>query len=227
MENGDGENTGESEPVLHAQQVCRFFSQGKHCNYGKRCRFLHVRDEAKAHEKKTVPTPSQSHVTSPKSEVPEGNLGHRPPHTGGSRVASEAGRRLCRYFMSGNCIMEDRCRFWHPLESPPLDDQPVSSNHTRPSQRMPLVSRPGILQEVKLCDLTEDVAKQLRDTEITQLKKRFPKDQLIIQERSDGQVTYYRATVGATDPDFVNIFFPLLFPLHQILKLTSTHVLLL
>lgn len=67
------------------------------------------------------------------------------------------------------------------------------------------VPRPGILQDVKLCDLTEDLAKQLRDTEIRQLKKRFPKEQLIIQERSDGKVTYYRASVAATDPDWVNI----------------------
>lgn len=62
--------------------------------------------------------------------------------------------------------------------------------------------RPGALQDVKLCDMTEDVAKQLRETEIQQLKKRFPKDQLIIQERSDGKVTYYRVTVEATDPDW-------------------------
>lgn len=64
------------------------------------------------------------------------------------------------------------------------------------------VPRPGMAREVKLCDLTEDVAKNLRDTEIQQLKKRFPKDQLIVQERSDGKITYYRAAVEATDPDW-------------------------
>lgn len=64
------------------------------------------------------------------------------------------------------------------------------------------MTRPGILQEVKLRDLTEDMTKQLRDTEIQQLKKRFPKDQLIVQERSDGKITYYRATIAATDPDW-------------------------
>lgn len=78
--------------------------------------------------------------------------------------------------------------------------------------------RPDILKEVKLCDLTEDVAKKLRDTEIKQLKKRFPKDQLIIQERSDGMVTYYRVTVEATDPDWVNIFLLPIFSLLLIPK---------
>lgn len=190
MENGNKEKTGESEPVLHTQQqLCRFFSQGRHCNYGKKCRFLHVRDDAKD-------------VTSPNSEVPGGNLGQRPPPTGSFRAAPEFSRRPCRYFISGYCAMEDRCRFWHPPQLPPLDDQPVPVKNTRPAQRMPPVPRPSNLLEVKLCDLTEDVTKQLRDTEIMQLKKRFPKDQLIIQERSDGKVTYYRATVKATDPDF-------------------------
>ncbi|XP_054476362.1 uncharacterized protein si:dkey-24l11.2 isoform X2 [Anoplopoma fimbria] len=201
MENGEEDKMGESVPVLRTQQPCRFFSQGRHCNFGKKCRFLHIRDEAKAHEKKTTRTHSQSDVTSPNPEVPVGDVGHRPP-PGNSRVAPAAGRRPCRYFISGHCTMEDRCRFWHPPQFPPVDDQSVPGNYPRPAQRMPPVPRPGILQEVKLSDLTEEVAKQLRDTEIKQLKKRFPKDQLIIQERSDGKVTYYRATVEATDPDW-------------------------
>ncbi|KAM8890811.1 uncharacterized protein AB9W97_011649 isoform 1-T5 [Spinachia spinachia] len=199
MENGVGDETGES--VLHAQQRCRFFSQGRHCNFGKKCRFLHMREDAKEQEKKTM-THSQSRVPTSSSDVPGEDVGHGPPPSN-SRVATAASRRRpCRYFISGHCTMEDRCRFWHPPEFPLVDRQPVPVNHPRPAQRMPPVSRPGILQEVKLCDLTKDVAKQLRDTEIKQLKKRFPKDQLIIQERSDGMFIYYRATVEATDPDW-------------------------
>lgn len=165
------------------QQLCRFFSQGRHCNFGKRCKFLHVRDDAKAHEKETAQS-----------------VGHRPSPADSTRVAPAAVRRPCRYFIAGNCTMEGRCRFWHPPEFPQLDDQPVLGNQRRAEP----VSRPSILQEVKLSGMTEDIAKQLRDTEIRQLKKRFPGDQLIIQERSDGKVTYYRVTVKATDPDWVN-----------------------
>lgn len=98
--------------------------------------------------------------------------------------------------------MEERCRFWHPPQIPSVDDRPVSSQNPEPVQKMAPVPRPGVPQEVKLCNLTEEVSKQLRDTEIRQLKKRFPKDQLIIQERTDGKITYYRATVEATDPDW-------------------------
>ncbi|XP_071355306.1 uncharacterized protein [Trachinotus anak] len=188
MESDEDGKTGESEQVPQTQQVCRFFSKGRYCSFGKKCKFLHVRDDAAAHERKTVESLSGSDFT--------------PPPASNSRAAPAPGRRPCRYFISGHCTMEDRCRFWHPPQFPPVDNLPVSGNQTRPSQRMPPVARPGILQEVKLCDLTEDLNKQLRDTEIKQLKKRFPKDQLIIQERSDGKVTYYRATVQATDPDW-------------------------
>uniref|UniRef100_A0A8D2ZFD1 Nucleoporin NUP42 n=1 Tax=Scophthalmus maximus TaxID=52904 RepID=A0A8D2ZFD1_SCOMX len=177
MEDGEGGPTGESEPVPQTQQPCRFFSQGRHCAFGKRCKFLHVRDDASAHERKPLRTST---------------LGNN----------SRAGRRPCRYFLSGHCTMEDRCRFLHPPQFPLVDDLLVSGNLTRPAQRMPPVPRPSIPQEIQLCDLTEDVAEQLRETEIKQLKKRFPKDQLIVQERSDGKVTYYRVTVEATDPDW-------------------------
>lgn len=69
---------------------------------------------------------------------------------------------------------------------------------------MAAVPRPGVAHEVKLSELTEDVARKLRETEIEQLKKRIPKEQLIIQEQ-DG-LAYYRATVEATDPDWVECF---------------------
>ncbi|XP_028288017.1 uncharacterized protein LOC114452711 [Parambassis ranga] len=204
MENDEEEKVGESglEPVLPAPQPCRFFSQGRHCNFGKKCKFLHVRDETKAHDKKTIRELSLSDGTLPISQGSGRDVGHNPPPTKYSKAVPAGARRPCRYFISGHCSMEDRCRFWHPPQLPLLDEKPDSGNHTAPRRIQP-VSRPSVLlQEVKLCDLTEDVIKQLRETEIKQLQKRFPKDQLIIQERSDGKVTYYRMTVEATDPDW-------------------------
>lgn len=194
METGDGLTKGEQEPGPQTQQLCRFFSQGRHCNFGKKCKFLHVRHEVGAEE-------ADAETSQPNSEGPAAHGGQRPPAT---TIAGAGRRRPCRYFISGHCTMENRCRFWHPPQFPSVDDLPVGGRYTAPAQRKP-VSRPGILQEAKLCDLTEEVAKELRDTEIKQLKKRFPKDQLIVQERSDGRVTYYRATVEATDPDWVRV----------------------
>lgn len=183
---------GESEPVPHTRQLCRYYSQGRHCNFGKRCKFLHVRDDTKS---LTGPVP-------PNLPAPADGVGYWSPPTNNFRFATAGALRPCRYFIAGHCSMEDRCRFWHPPQLPLLDDQPVPGNHARAAPVIQPVSRPSALQEVKLSDMTEDAAKKLRDTEITQLKKRFPKDRLIIQERSDGKVTYYRATVEATDPDW-------------------------
>lgn len=205
MDDGEGGADG-SEPGPHTQQLCRFFSQGRYYSSGKKCRFLHVRDDTRTSETKTITKPVQSDVPSRSTEPSVGTVGQRPPPTGCSSVAPAAGRRPCRYFISGHCTMEDRCRFWHPEQVLPVDEQTGPGSYTRPVQRMAAVPRPNIFQEVKLSEMTEDVAKQLRDTEIKQLKKRFPKDQLIIQERSDGRLTYYRATVGATDPDWVQFF---------------------
>ncbi|XP_028306294.1 uncharacterized protein LOC114465467 isoform X2 [Gouania willdenowi] len=174
------EKTEESvpKPFLHGRQPCRFFSQGKRCHFGEKCKFLHVRNNGRDHEKK--PNLSEANT---------------------SQTPTLPSLRPCRYFLSGHCTMEDRCRFWHPPQHAPMDEQPVPAAQTKVTQNL-RVSRPGVCQDVKLSDMTDEVTKQLCDTEITQLKKRFPKDQLIIQERSDGKVTYYRATVEATDPDW-------------------------
>lgn len=206
MDEGEEEKTGHSNPGPHIQPLCRFFSQGRHCNYGKRCRFLHIRDDANA---KSIKNPKPPHVTSTTSEVDEGNVEQKPNPADSSGVAPAAVHRPCRYFLSGHCTMEDRCRFWHPSQLPSLDDHDGGGNNTRPIQRRAVVPRPSNLREVKLCELTEDVAKKLRDTEIEQLKKRFLREQLIIQEQNG--LAYYRVPVEATDPDWVKQFYLLYF----------------
>lgn len=97
----------------------------------------------------------------------------------------------CRYFLAGFCSMEDRCRFLHPARMPPVIDPPTRV----PQARGPVPSR-----ELKLSELTEEMVQNLRQTEIQQLQKRFPKDLLIVQEQQG--ITYYRAAVEATDPDW-------------------------
>lgn len=201
MDEGDEGKVEDANSGHHTQQLCRFFSQGRHCNFGERCRFLHIRDDAKAQERKSIKNPKPSHVTSARSEV---NVEQEPNPRNSSRVAPAAVNRPCRYFLSGHCSMEDRCRFWHPPQLPPVDDQPGRGNNSRPAQRMPVVPRPSNPHEVKLSELTDDVAKKLRDTEIEQLKKRFPREKLIIQEQNG--FAYYRASVEATDPDWVKMF---------------------
>lgn len=199
-----------------AQPLCRFYSQGRRCYYGKKCRFLHQRAAAsgvKQAESSTDPkedhkekeenaTVQQSDPQQESSESSQpGKQKLPPPSTHKTPGKRERARRPCRYFLSGYCAMDDRCRFWHPQQLPPVEDQPHGPRERSSFRPSAPAARPAH-DQVKLSDLTEEVCKQLRATEIAQLMKRFPKDKLIVQEREDGKLTYYRVMVQATDPEW-------------------------
>ncbi|KAL6479199.1 hypothetical protein MHYP_G00126320 [Metynnis hypsauchen] len=213
----DSRNQTSQQATAPTKQLCRFYSQGRRCYYGKRCHFLH---------QKTAPSDALGSLENrpdPKSEcVDKESTAYAgcsvplqqsdmcggcekehalPSDPGASSAKQTRARKPCRYFMSGFCAMEDRCRFWHPQQFPPVEDQPVVSRE-RGGSRPPASRPPTVLEQVRLADLTEEMSKKLRDTEISQLMKRFPKDKLIVQEREDGQLTYYRVTVEATDPEW-------------------------
>ncbi|XP_041034329.1 uncharacterized protein si:dkey-24l11.2 isoform X2 [Carcharodon carcharias] len=202
--------------------ICRFYSRGKYCQFGRRCWFLHEHLEPRVgpsvpenHSEGTanisqcqgsVESPTDSSTVKPAEDSgAQGRVRLGVPKALGPR---DRPKRPCRYYLSGYCAMEERCRFWHPERQPPLRDcaepEParVSLSPTGPLIRPP-ISRPAMVKdEVKLTELTQEVARQLRETEISQLMKRFPKDQLIIQESEDGKQTYYRIMVEPTDPDW-------------------------
>ncbi|XP_022535653.2 uncharacterized protein si:dkey-24l11.2 [Astyanax mexicanus] len=180
-----------------AQPLCRFYSQGRFCHFGKRCHFLHQRFS----HAPPPPPQQQAEEREDGASEKEGRSASSDPRTAPSRPVRA--QRPCRYFMSGFCSMEDRCRFWHPQKFPPVEEQPAAPRDSSSNGARPVSSRPPTVKEqIRLADLTEELIRKLRETEISQLKKRFPKDKLIIQEREDGQLTYYRLTVEATDPEW-------------------------
>ncbi|XP_069621644.1 uncharacterized protein [Ranitomeya imitator] len=190
----------------HAQppRLCRFYSQGRHCQFGQRCRFLHQRIDDRRPEKKPVlPTDSgeQNKVTEPLVPHNKDELNPVLPKNQTELPNKQyRNRKLCRYFASGYCSMDQNCRFWHPQTLPAVRDN-FSGNKKPPFRTK--VERPSVIpEEIRTTNLTAELATKLRDTEISQLLKRFPKDKLIIQEREDGKVTYYRVTVEPTDPDW-------------------------
>uniref|UniRef100_UPI00358ED4DD uncharacterized protein n=1 Tax=Myxine glutinosa TaxID=7769 RepID=UPI00358ED4DD len=79
----------------------------------------------------------------------------------------------------------------------PLQCMAKGRKYRPPMTRPPLGVQPLLFE-----GLTSDAVEKLRETEITQLGKRFPGDKLIKQERDDGKVTFYRFTVNPTDPDW-------------------------
>ncbi|XP_075064518.1 uncharacterized protein LOC142152118 [Mixophyes fleayi] len=186
--------------------LCRFFSQGRYCQFGRRCRFLHQRLDNNAIEKKVKPAllcgiAEQSGV--PKMPIPHGNSGLNPAvykHRTETPYRQYRNRKLCRYFASGYCSMEANCRFLHPEKLPTVSDD--HAGNKKPSVKNKVERQITVPEEVRAANLTPEKAAQLRATEISQLLKRFPKDKVIIQEREDGKVTYYRISVEPTDPDW-------------------------
>lgn len=175
----DAEEEGHvPEGVTQTPPLCRFHSQGRHCYFGKKCKFLHVRNQARSSGPRLQAEPSQ----------PED---HQPDTIRTPRIRTAPAPRPCRYFLAGFCSMEERCRFLHPARMPPVEDPPAHPPQPR---------GPGPTKDLKWSELTNEMVQKLRLTEIQQLQKRFPKDVLIVQEQQD--VTYYRATVEATDPDW-------------------------
>ncbi|KAJ0069478.1 hypothetical protein NL108_008277 [Boleophthalmus pectinirostris] len=200
------ERSGAPESAIQPP-VCRFYSQGQHCRFGKKCRFLHVGNQGPSSGPISSSQPGHQEQTSSRT-------------FSSPRAQAAPTPRPCRYFMSGFCSMEERCRFLHPAYMPPLADPPSHNPQHREAQHREAQPRgpqpreaqprgpqprevqprgPAVSRELKLSDLTEDMVQKLRLTEIQQLKKRFPKD-LIVQEQED--MAYYRATVEATDPDW-------------------------
>ncbi|XP_043933776.1 uncharacterized protein LOC122806979 [Protopterus annectens] len=221
-------------------KICRFYSQGRYCQFGRRCRYLHQRigpllpsqtDQNQAMrtgdtnlnpgQTLTQEATSQLDSVFKSTERPLNTAAQSLPtcETSSSEITvparhvkRERHKNPCRYFLSGYCAMAGRCHFWHPEDLPPLianSDVEKSSNY-RGSQIKTLiktprtpVTRPSVLkEEARLEEITPDVAASLRETEVSQLMKRFPKDKLIIQEREDGKLTYYRVLIEATDPDW-------------------------
>ncbi|XP_053319469.1 uncharacterized protein LOC128491221 [Spea bombifrons] len=230
----------QSTKVLHQQpppRLCRFFSQGRYCQFGRRCRFLHqhldyssskkaseslssskkaseslssskkesqsLSSSKKESETLSCETQEQAKVSKlPKAGVTDSGVAKKPPE---ARQWKYRPRKLCRYFASGYCSLDANCRFLHPATFPPVADvHPASKKSAvrNPESRTPSVRPAVVPKEIKSADITPESARKLRETEISQLLKRFPKDKVIIQEREDGKVTYYRITIEPTDPDW-------------------------
>lgn len=224
---------GSSQP-----KICRFYSQGRYCQFGRRCRYLHQRLEPIVHSRtyrlnQTVKTDGtnisseQTHIQEATSQLDSCAISNTeiPINTAAQNLSScetsspeviipsrhvkhERRKNPCRYFLSGYCAMAERCRFWHPEDLPPLTDKPAlqkSIDCHRSQIKTPRtpVARPAIVkEEARLKEITPDIVVLLRETEVSQLMKRFPKEKLIIQEREDGKLTYYRVLIAATDPDW-------------------------
>ena len=200
--------------------ICRYYANKGKCWSGDRCRFLH--------EKPAVVSISNADDIQKQvaDDVKEGKLpgeGQQEKKQPKKDVKVERKKkpaRVCRFFKAGNCKKGAECQFRHPgfanketngsdhHASTNPDESSKASADNKPrkdpvaSPRREPMQRPSVIpMSLKIADLTEDKAKELRQTEITQLKKRFLEAKL----EEDEQPETYRITVNPTDPDWVGV----------------------
>ncbi|CAL9697531.1 unnamed protein product [Knipowitschia caucasica] len=130
--------------------LCRFHAQGKHCRFGNKCRFLHQAPVSAA----ALPDISASQPADHKHTRTSQPADHKHTRTSQpadhkhTRTRAAPAPRPCRYFLSGHCSMEDRCRFLHPAVTPPIDDtlahnpQPRDPHSRDPQPRNPQHQNP-------------------------------------------------------------------------------------
>ncbi|XP_070542853.1 uncharacterized protein [Ptychodera flava] len=206
---------------------CSFFKSHGRCRFGARCKFLHtapyqvtqhllseevIGNSAGAEVIEVASTTTDQLENSSKldSEETESNDVSREARAsslnqnsgsqdkGELQASRKRQRRLCRYFKEGKCIMGDGCRFWHPSNDPeiPLGGKSSQTSAKFTSRRQRIHGKPS----KKLSQISEEEIRELRKTEINQLRQRFTEGKL--QIRDESTPTVYRIIFSPTDPDW-------------------------
>ncbi|PIK36763.1 hypothetical protein BSL78_26407 [Apostichopus japonicus] len=136
--------------------------------------------------------------------------------------------RICRFFKQGSCKKGAACSFRHPErkhddqkgEEVPLATQGGNQDEDGAEKPTPQKPRMQIQTFLRLSELTDEDLPRLRQTEIQQLKKRFPD---ALEMENEGDPSIYRVVVHPTDPDWpynlidfhLNVSFPFEYPVEM------------
>eukprot|EP00057_Strongylocentrotus_purpuratus_P030864 XP_782924.3 PREDICTED: uncharacterized protein LOC577616 [Strongylocentrotus purpuratus] len=227
------------------KQVCKFYARSGWCSYGYRCRFSHVSKEAASNEESDANSGSdQKTNATTEGSIDDGDIlvsstsqlsiddgaEEQPDERKRSkRKSKSAKQKRCRFYDMGHCRVGQRCRFLHAERAETLqekdDTNEVAEEDAAPKQEeegewQPARKPAGPVTSHPLSELKEGDAAKMRETEITQLKRRFPGDKLEVSDDGDDNPSY-RFTVRPTDPDWpydlsefeVAVSFPLDYPL--------------
>ncbi|XP_033633902.1 uncharacterized protein LOC117295389 [Asterias rubens] len=193
---GKPDATSLGKPVSSAaeaeKKACRFYLKGS-CRSGQRCKFLHEK-------KKAI---NKTDVSSKKDETTGGTPREEPSDlkSGDAKTKKEKPQKICRFFKAGHCNAGERCKFRHPED---YHDQAAQAKaakleKVRATERKPNVPQTALMT-MKIADASVEDLQKLRETEITQLMKRFTEECLTVMENEGESV--YRVTVNPTDPDW-------------------------
>lgn len=205
--------------------ICKFFVKHRFCGYGDNCRFSH---EVPVKKNTNVADPPQETPVEVRNHTGhDGNNENRTrPYR--NAAGRRPRKPLCRYFKRGGCALGDRCKFYHPVKnilddvtddlknvklSDELEDgaggaaaSPASDGAAKPKvrgyqhRRTPIYNRSGGPQfQFRLDDLKTEDLENLRQREISQLKRRYPQAEAFEDEKGRDAFTI---TFVPTDPDW-------------------------
>jgi len=216
----DGRLNQEKAPV---KALCRFFASHNYCHFGKRCRFEHVRSTrtkpeqsrkddvlVKRDDSEDKNNDKQEEVQDEEKPVAKDDNKHATSKLG------QRGPKVCKFFKQGHCRNGRSCRFFHPSIKPEKEVEqvvPVTENKEPPlpvdDGFQQVVRKPRVINVYERKDIDDAKQAELRQTEIKQLKRRFPADKIRALEESASKAAFV-VTFLPTDPDWVGETFILI-----------------
>lgn len=187
--------------------LCRIYARTGYCRYENSCRFAHLSPEA-MEVRARYQDPEFHGSDTPTNVDPRQKKGGNPDGRIQPVKRSSAARTKCRFFMGGYCKLGDKCKFLHPdigvvknlQEERPDDGKAKLQAVVKPQTKGRAPVKPPLGRQMihNINELKPEEFTQLRETEIQQLKKRYPKR----QEIRDGEEMQYKFTFRPTDPDW-------------------------
>lgn len=196
IENQDEVQNSDTQTI--SKEVCRYFKLGD-CKKGDKCEYLHSVDL----------------ISSEMTSLSLSSLSQTIPR----KVFSSSGRSskkrtLCYYFKKGLCYKGDSCRYYHHSKSHFNKSDNLCNVNTENGSNSAILDKSIIYVNdnstanrsscnfrrtfniFDLSSLTEDAVSELRATEISQLKKRFPRFEIITENQT------YSILFQPSDPDW-------------------------
>lgn len=205
--------------------ICRFYANNRFCRYGNRCKYQHILPKQKINNvKKSEDVENNQNDDSTRSTQDkvqdEGNASQlEDVAVPEASVKDGNSKKVCKFFKQGFCKYGRRCTFSHSAvrkgaadstsikeSSVSHDEQKVNLQQITEEQRAACEWRqvrrpPKIINVYTRDDVIQEKQAELRETEIKQLKRRFPADRLkIVTETPENAVFIF--TFVPTDPDW-------------------------
>lgn len=209
----EGLNKVEKLQVSGQQQrkICRLYSSTHSCHYGDRCKYQHIlsADAQRVEADAELVQDNRISRTTPLNTTSSKN---------GSSNSDDIQRKqqlekVCRFYSRGFCHFGAKCKFSHPSTTcvgqpstkPALEA--LEETATLPADRVQkeVVTRvarvPQVLHVIKREEVDTKKQRELRETELKQLKCRFPSDKLKILSVTD-ELAAFIFTFVPSDPDW-------------------------